>query len=348
MAEWINFKELRQKLDFQRVLERYGVAIKIKGRQHHGFCPLPTHDGKKNSPSFSANLEKGIWQCFGCGASGNVIDFAVRMEGNNPENGEAVRKVALMLQGALMSAPEKEPEQVKPETPPGENNETAEEPFETIINQPLDFTLKNLDPRHPYLKQRGLSEETIAHFGLGFCNRGLMKGRVAIPLHNPSGQLIGYAGRWIDDSEISTETPKYRFPSKRLNEKVAYEFRKSAFLYNGNSIVPRVDSLVVVEGFPSVWWLWQAGIRNVVAIMGSSCSEEQSRLLVSLTDPHARIWIIPDGDAGGERSATSLLTQLAPYRFTRWVKLEARKQPTDLSQEELQSFLRSAETENSN
>ena len=63
-TNWIDFKALRAKLDFEAVLKHYGVEVKRKGNQHQGFCPLPNHNGKKNSPSFSAQLEKGIFQCF--------------------------------------------------------------------------------------------------------------------------------------------------------------------------------------------------------------------------------------------------------------------------------------------
>src|SRR6185369_17537698 len=92
------FKQLRQSLSFEAVLRHYGVELKIKGRQHHGFCPLPNHQGKRNSPSFSANLERGIFQCFGCGAKGNVLDFAALMENVNPKDGAALRGVAVKLQ----------------------------------------------------------------------------------------------------------------------------------------------------------------------------------------------------------------------------------------------------------
>src|SRR5215469_3496287 len=99
MSDWINFKELRASLDFEQVLRHYGVEIKRKGDQHHGFCPLPGHQGKRNSPSFSANLVKGIFQCFGCGAKGNVLEFAAMMERTDVRNGTELRKVALTLKG---------------------------------------------------------------------------------------------------------------------------------------------------------------------------------------------------------------------------------------------------------
>src|SRR5437763_11143255 len=98
MNTWIDFKALCAALDFEQVLRHYGVEVKRKGNQHQGFCPLPNHNGKKNSPSFSANLERGIFQCFGCGAKGNLLEFAALMENTALENGAALRKVALELQ----------------------------------------------------------------------------------------------------------------------------------------------------------------------------------------------------------------------------------------------------------
>src|SRR5581483_3355548 len=97
MSAWINFKELRAKLKFEAVLQQYGVEVKRKGNQHHGYCPLPNHNGKRNSPSFSAELERGIFQCFGCGAKGNILEFAVLMENKSVEDGAALRAVAVAL-----------------------------------------------------------------------------------------------------------------------------------------------------------------------------------------------------------------------------------------------------------
>jgi len=76
---WIS-ELLRRSPDFAKVLQHYGVELKIKGAQHKGFCPLPTHVGQRRSPSFSAILNRNIWRCFRCEAEGNVLDFAVRME----------------------------------------------------------------------------------------------------------------------------------------------------------------------------------------------------------------------------------------------------------------------------
>lgn len=331
MSTWIDFKALRAALDFEQVLQHYGVEVKRKGDQHLGFCPLPNHGGKKNSQSFSANLDRGIFQCFGCGAKGNVIDFAAYMENLDPQNGRELRKAAIILRDRF--APEataskthnaKAVIKAKPRRAAAPQ---LEQPV--LVNHPLDFELKDLDAEHPYLSSRGFTAETIARFGLGYCRRGLLKDRVVIPLHDHEGKLIGYAGRVVDDELIDEENPRYRFPGKRERNGEHHEFRKTLFLYNGFRIEAPVDDVLVVEGFTSVWWLAQNGLPDVVATMGADCSERQAELIASLVKPSGRVWIATDGDKAGERHAQSLLMQIAPVRSVRWIKVEHDKQPTD-------------------
>src|SRR6059036_1649168 len=83
---WIDFKALRHELHFEDVLKGYQVEVKVKGERGSAFCPLPGHQGKRKSPSFSADLKRGLFQCFGCGAKGNVLDFCCLMEKLDPEN----------------------------------------------------------------------------------------------------------------------------------------------------------------------------------------------------------------------------------------------------------------------
>ena len=331
MSTWIDFKELRAKLDFEQVLRHYGVEVKRKGNQHHGYCPLPDHNGKKNSPSFSAQLEKGIFQCFGCGAKGNVLEFAALMEKADPKDGAALHTVATELQKRFCLEPAtKEKSAKQPEAKP--NNELP-----VVVNAPLDFELKGLNREHPYLKRRGFTPETIKHFGLGFCSRGMLKDRIAIPLHDHDGKLVGYAGRVVDDSTITEDNPRYRLPGARERDGKLFEFRKTMFLYNGFRFKAPIDDLIVVEGFTSVWWLNQNGLSNVVGVMGADCSERQAELIVSVVKPAGRVWLMPDGNEAGERCAQSVLRHVSPYRFVRWVKLTDDKQPTDVSAEQLKT-----------
>src|SRR5438094_566414 len=102
---WIDFKALREKLDFAQVLTHYRVEFKVKGERASCFCPLPGHNGKRRSPSFSADLRRGLFQCFGCGAKGNILEFCCLMENVDPQNSKEFHKTAAMLQERFMSAP---------------------------------------------------------------------------------------------------------------------------------------------------------------------------------------------------------------------------------------------------
>ena len=155
---------------------------------------------------------------------------------------------------------------------------------------------------------------------------------------------MGYAGRVVDDKSVSEDNPRYRFPGKREREGKLYEFRKTLFLYNGFRIKAPVNDLVVVEGFASVWWFDQNHQPNVVATMGSDCSDKQAELIVSLVKPAGRIWIIPDDDPAGGRFIEAALLKLSPHRFVRWVKLDRGRQPTNMRREEILGLVDASKT----
>ena len=350
---WVDFRQVRESVNFADVLEAYGVTLRLQGPQHHGFCPLPGHDGQRRSPSFSAHLEKKAFQCFGCGAKGNAIDFVALMEGLDPAQPLDIRKAALLVQERFLGqAPQQSEDEGKPPEkprhkpprpgkPPKGNSAPSEalpqkEPDNRphVINAPLDFELTGLDPNHPYLKERGLTPETVQHFGLGYCGRGLMAGRIAIPLRDGEGRLIGYAGRIVDDSQIGEDRPKYRLPGDRERNGTVCGFSKSLFLFNGNCIAAPVSDLIVVEGFFGLFHLCQCGHGNTVALMGSSCSPEQAECIVRLVAPDGRVWLMPDGDEAGRRCAETVLAQIAPHRFVRWITLDEDKDPNDYAREQ--------------
>jgi len=355
MATWINFKELRERIRIADVLKQYNVQLKVRGEKATGLCPLPTHparnDGKKRSPSFSVHLGKGIWHCFGCGAQGNVLDLGARLQGLDPDDPVQFRKAALKMaetfgieserpngRSAEAKATVKSPESVA-RTAPAEPPVATDTATRILVNEPIDFELKNLDPHHPYLTGRGFKPQTIEHFRLGFCSRGMMKDRIAIPIHDPVGRLVGYAGRLVDDDVIDAEHPRYLFPGQRTHDEVIHEFRKSMLVYNLHRLGGRVDDLIVVEGFASVWWLHQNGYPNVVSLMGSSCSPEQAALIAHHLTDDGRIWLMPDGNGAGTQMASQALPLLAFYRFTCLIKLKEDQQPTDCGGDDLMRLL---------
>ena len=346
MSDWISFREIRKNLSFEAVLEHYGVAVKKQhGNRHVSRCPLPGHTGKGKSQSFSAKLDIGVFQCFSCKAHGTTLHFAALMEGLNPDDPHDLRTVALKLRDLFLSSgtttsgkkPVKKKSSSHTEVYPDAN-------LPVVINPPLNFELKDLDYDHPYLRSRGFNAETIRHFGLGFCSRGLMQGRIVIPIHDANGRLIGYGGRLIDDAAVNDDNPRYRLPGRRERNNKIIDFRKSLLLYNQHRIQQPVNDLLVVEGFTSVWWLTQWGYTAVVSLFGSDCSDEQTRLLVQATTPNGRIWVFPDTDTSGEKGAVSVLSKVSPYRWVRWVKPQG-KQPTDCTPGDLEKILPGLTTE---
>ena len=151
-----------------------------------------------------------------------------------------------------------------------------------------------LDHDHPYLCERGLSPETIAMFGVGYCSRGMLTGWIAIPIHNVEGKLVAYAGRWPGDPP--ERTPKYRLPRG---------FRKSLELFNLHRamMTDAGQPLVVVEGFFGCMNVWQAGHRRVVALMGSMLSRAQEELIVDAAGSGSKVILLLDEDEAAVRDA---------------------------------------------
>src|SRR5205823_51822 len=158
---------------------------------------------------------------------------------------------------------------------------------ETTPNKPLGFALKNIDPAHSYLQERGLSKETIDTFGLGFCIKGVMAGRIVTPIHNIGGELVGYAGRW--PGVPPHDAPKYKLPNG---------FRKSVEVFNLHRALKESPEkpLIVVEGYFGCIHIWQAGYRRVAAIMGSSLSSKQAELIVQGVGKRSHVMLLLDGN----------------------------------------------------
>lgn len=196
------------------------------------------------------------------------------------------------------------------------------------INTPLNFELKTLDLKHPYLEKRNLKKETIKEFGLGYCNRGLLKGRVAIPIHNERGELVAYAGRYPGDPP--EEESKYIFPPN---------FKKSHILFNLNRIKDKEKELILVEGFFDVFNLWQNGVKNVAAIMGTSISKEQEDLIVEYLGKNGRLSLLFDPDESGERAEKEVMDKLIGKVYVKIIKLKGKVDPDNLSKKEIDELI---------
>jgi DNA primase len=193
----------------------------------------------------------------------------------------------------------------------------------TSENPPLRFALRYIDDTHPYLTSRRVSRETIRTFGTGlYTGNGLLRGRIVIPIHNASGELIAYAGRAIDGQE-----PKHLFP---------VGFRKSLVLFNLHRVIAtKPRTTVVVEGFFDTMLVHEAGYP-VIGLMGSALSRHQVERLVSHFD-HAVLML--DGDDAGRLGTAAIHAALTSRIAVTTISLDSGSQPDQLSIERLRTVI---------
>ena len=300
MAEnrsFLDFKAIKGRVPIADILSRYRVSlVRVNQTSVKGTCPLPTHSsGSKNT--FYVNEAKSVWYCHsdscknnGRQAGGNIIDFVALME-QCSVYAAAKRIDELFPAGSDQSvsgAPRTKYRAMN--VTPGVDDANQAGP--TAGNQPLAFTLKDVNPSHPMIQERGISVDTAQRFGVGFFpGKGSMAGRVVFPLHE-RGDLIGYAGRTT--LPVSDANPKWLF-GKGL---------KKTFLYG----LERCDSAKTLILCESLWgplWFHEHGIQ-AASLMGSEMTEEQERCL----EPYATITVALDNDAAGIEKAARICERL--------------------------------------
>ena len=306
-------EEVRSKNDIVDVVSQY-VRLTKKGNSYFGLCPF--HNEK--TPSFSVTPGKQMYYCFGCGAGGNVFNFI--MEYENYTFGEALKYLAdragVELPKIEYSREVRQKAQEKAELL--EINKQAAQYFYYQLRTEKGQT--GLD----YLKNRGLSEETMRKFGLGYSDRaggGLYRylkakgypddrlresglfnvderhgmydkfwNRVIFPIMDVNNRVIGFGGRVMGDAK-----PKY------LNSPETKIFDKSRNLYGLNiARTTRKKYLILCEGYMDVISMHQAGFTNAVASLGTALTSGHASLLKRYTQ---EVLLLYDSDEAGIRAA---------------------------------------------
>lgn len=322
---WIDFRDIKARVSIEKVLAHYNIQLKSSGPHHlSGACPLPCHAGdRSNKNAFHVDTDKNAFNCFTHCGGGNVIDLVAHME----ECG--FREAAVKLNEwflADVSAPVAVPEK--------QGGEEGVEVEMAMVNKPLTFELKGLQGNHPFLrKTKGLSVETVKHFGLGFCTKGLLAGWVAIPVHNREGELVAYVGRAVNATQAETEG-KYKVPPGFKKSQEVFNLHR----YLAESEVVAKYGLIIVKGFFGVFWLYQNGYKNAVALMGKEISDKQAELLISASD---RFTIFLDGDEPGRAASKEVVSKLIHSAFVRLVAYPEgpKRKPAHFSKEELKGLL---------
>ncbi len=314
-SKFVDFKAVKAAITMEQVLEHYGILDRFKRGTDSLSGPCPIHKGS-NPTQFRISVSKNIWNCFSeCKHGGNTLDFIARMD-NVSIHAAALKAIEWFgLDAEAMSAdsdqeaggPSKalkagDAPQPRPAVKP------APVPENGTPNKPLKFRLDKLERSHPYLAERGLTPETIIDFGVGYCAKGMMAERIAIPIHNPEGAVVAYAGRF--PGEPAEGTPKYKLPQG---------FRKSLELYNVDRAgkEPADKPLVIVEGFFDCMKLHQLGYRKVVALMGSTMSASQEELIKRHTDRNSRVIVMLDEDEAGKAGREDIAVRLAKFCFVK-------------------------------
>lgn len=306
-------EEVRMKNDIVDVISQY-VKLNRKGSSYFGLCPF--HNEK--TPSFSVTPSKQMYYCFGCGAGGNVFNFI--MEYENYTFGEALQSLAQRAGVELPKIEYSREAREKAERRAAllEINKQAAQYFYYQLRRENGRTAYN------YLSGRGLSDETIRKFGLGYSDKysddlykylksknysdellresGLFNvdesrgmydkfwNRVIFPIMDVNNRVIGFGGRVMGDGK-----PKY------LNSPETKIFDKSRNLYGLNAArTTRKNYLILCEGYMDVISMHQAGFTNAVASLGTALTSGHASLLKRYTQ---EVLLLYDSDEAGIKAA---------------------------------------------
>ena len=333
-------EEVRMKNDIVDVVSQY-VKLTRRGSTYFGLCPF--HNEK--TPSFSVTPSKQMYYCFGCGAGGNVFNFV--MEYENYTFGEALQHLADRAGVQLPKIEYSREARQKAEERAAllEINKLAARYFYYQLRRESGKTA------YAYLTGRGLSEETIKKFGLGYSDKfsddlykflksknysdmllrdsGLFNvderhgmydkfwNRVIFPIMDVNNRVIGFGGRVMGDGK-----PKY------LNSPETKIFDKSRNLYGLNvARTTRKNYLILCEGYMDVISMHQAGFTNAVASLGTALTSGHARLLKRYTQ---EVLLLYDSDDAGVRAALRAIPILREAGVTsRVVNLRPHKDPDE-------------------
>lgn len=327
------------------------VPLNKKGKDHWALCPF-CDDGSK--PSFSVSQQKQFYYCFRCRASGNAIGFLMNYQSHDFQGA-----IEILANNAGLEIPK---------TGSNKNYEKNKKIFE-LNTLATDFYVKNLfrdenefDVKN-YLLKRGINEETIKTFQLGFAPKGwdnlstffkktldselqqvdaglfktseknnkvydVFRNRIIFPIKSQRGQIIGFGGRVID----STDNPKY------LNSSDSEVFKKGRELYGLSEILKnkkRTNRIIVVEGYTDVLSLFSNDISYAVATLGIATSKAHIDKLFAHVD---EIVFCFDGDGAGVKAAGSALnislSGLRDGKKIRFMFLPEGEDPSSLLEKE--------------
>lgn len=339
--------EIRNSNDIVDVVSQY-VTLKRSGRNYFGLCPFH----REKSPSFSVSPDKQIFHCFGCGAGGNVINFVSKIEGLDYRDAiETLADRAGITLPTYSTYNDDKKQELKKKV--YEINDLSAKFFHENLYKPhakeaqnyvkkrkldnktlKEFLIGYSNPKYTelyeYLKQKGYTDEQIVASNLviktekgNFVDR--FRGRFMIPILDVRGKVIAFGGRTIDEfkpRELNSPDAKY----VNSPEGIVYSKGKNLF---GLNVAKKHDTsrLLIVEGYMDAISLFQRGITNVVASLGTALTENQGRLLRKYSN---QVILGYDSDGAGQAAIVRGLDILTAMGCdVRVLQMEGAKDPDE-------------------
>lgn len=331
-------EDVKDKNDIVDVISSY-TTLKKSGTSYVGLCPF--HSEK--TPSFHVSSDKQLYYCFGCGAGGTIINFI-----EAAENLDFLETVRFLAERAGIAVPEENMEdtaETRLKNRIFEMNKIAGKTYfkmlnssagsvalsylrnrglkdETITKYGLGYSLDSWDFMYRTLKSKGYSDDEIVKSGLCVNKNGkifdFFRNRVMFPVMDVRGNVIAFGGRDLGDG-----MPKY------LNTGDTPVFKKRYNLFNLNIAKNiKTDFLILAEGYMDVIALYQGGFGNAVASLGTSFAPEHSRLLKRYTQ---KVVISYDSDAAGRNAAVKAAAILKKDGIkVKVLKISGAKDPDEL------------------
>jgi DNA primase len=330
--------QVRQASSIVEIASQY-TTLKRRGRKWVGLCPFHT----EKTPSFTVDEDKQLYHCFGCGAGGDI--FSLLMERENLTFPEALKSLAERYHVPLPAQQRVRPEVLKLEEKLFKINELALGFFRKSLTGTSEGR-RALD----YLKKRGLSDETIQTLRIGYAPnawtalidffkskdvpvsllekgglalpssrpgefRDRFRGRVIFPIFSLTGRVVAFGGRTVFDAE-----PKY------LNSPETPLYSKGKLLYGLNftkDAIRKEGTVLLVEGYTDLSSLYQAGITNVVASLGTALTPSQVGQAMRFA---SHLVVNYDGDRAGRTAAA----RAVPLGLEKGLNIDVLVLPDDL------------------
>lgn len=338
---------IKEKLDIAEFLRSYLQLIPA-GRTFKALCPF--HPEK--TPSFIVSPDKRMWHCFGCGEGGDIISFLMKYE--HVEFPEALRMLAERAGIPMRNL-----------SPTQEREFGVLYDMHEVANDFFRESLKKNEKAKKYLKDRGLSDETIEEFSIGYnplgdslalqlmqkrfsmqdilraglaarikgLNRDRFEGRIIFPLNNSFGKIVGFAGRLFElpQGQKAEDVGKY------VNSPETPIYHKSKVLYGLHAAKTHIASsrtVFLVEGHMDFLMSWQSGIKNAVAISGTALTEEHLLKLRRFADTAL---VSFDNDSAGLRALERAMDMFHALDFhVKAVSLGNYKDPAEAAEKDIQ------------